>query len=178
MLWIHLLSARPSSNANCHLSSFLPPYVKSGLSDYTQAYCERCKQPNFLITDVKHLHENFLAFDHVDIYVPYKNKSVSICQIMNISTIRATWNYSWHNKTIMFCLFISFQVKSKQVAPDSNSGHFSELSPKSAVNIKNIPGLSPYVIRNKMVGFKLGWAALASQSLHSSPQSRVCNFSI
>ena len=36
------------------------------------------------------MHENFLAFDHVDIYVPYKNKSVSICQIMNISTIRAT----------------------------------------------------------------------------------------
>ena len=107
MLWIHLLSDRPSSNANCHLSSFLPPYVKSGLSDNTQAYCERCKQPNFLITDVKHMHENFLAFDHVDIYVPYKNKSVSICQIMKVI------HYTRHFKFLLtqqdyYVLFIYF----------------------------------------------------------------------
>ena len=73
-----------------------------------------------------------VAFDDVDIYVQYsvQNKSVGISQILDISTFHAVLNYSWHNKSLMFCLFISFQVKSKQVASehDSNSGHFSELS--------------------------------------------------
>ena len=74
-----------------------------------------------------------VAFDDVDIYVQYsvQNKSVGISQILDISSVHeAVLNDSWHNKSLMFCLFISFQVKSKQVASghDSNLGHFSELS--------------------------------------------------
>ena len=65
-----------------------------------------------------------VAFDDVDIYVQYsvQNKNVGISQILDISsTFHAVLNYSWHNESLIFCLFISFQVKSKQVASEHDS---------------------------------------------------------